>query len=205
MRIYTINPQRIVDSQNIQIIMTQILNNIANSIGQIYNIIQKNKYDEMIDLVSKILNAYLKIYKFYDYGIKNINIQIYNQNINTVLFINVQLNNFKYLCVSSNWDDFSIGIYTSEPNIVYQELSSSEKNDLINSIVSGQLYYSNIINFVYDGSNANGLLLKPKNINCLCKNYSNIANSNNNSNNNLNNNINTHIYNYAYISTIYWY
>lgn len=185
---YLINPQIDIDSENILNIMSQILLNISNSIQSINNIVINENYILMINKINQILNNYLKIYNFFNYGITTIGIQIYNQNVEIVSFIIIQLNINRYINIFSNWDDFIVGNYNQQNKIIYNLLTQQQKNDLNYSIVSGDLYFLNDIN----ENNISGMLLKPKNNNCKCINQSNnIYNTKNKSN-------------YVYISTIYW-
>lgn len=182
MGIYSINPKTTIDTNNILNIMSQLLIDISNSIKSIYNIINETQYVLMINNINSILNNYLKIYNYFDYGINNIYIQIYNQNIELVAFITIKLDKYKYLNLNSYWNIFIIGLYNNQIKIIYQELTTQEKNDLRYSIISGDLYFINDINFIYNGINTTGMLIKPKTNTCEC-------NTNNE---------------YTYINTIYW-
>ena len=201
MTIYTISPQTTVNSDNILIIMTQLIKNISNSIQKIFNINLKKEYEKMINIINDILNDYLKVYKFYDYGITNINVQIYNQNINTVLYATIKLNDFRYVNIYSNYNDFTTGVYNSQPKIIYQALTQQQKNELTHSIISGNFYFIEEINFVLEGINSTGILLKPKIVNCECNN-----NQSNSTQYNNQFNLNKYVSNnYVYVNTIYWY
>lgn len=188
MAIYSINPKTKIDNDNILNIMSQLILEISNSIQSIYNIIDDIMYVKMINNINDILNNYLKIYDYYGYGITNIFLQIYNQNIELVVFVNIKLNKYKYVNLNSIWNDFAVGIYNSRAKIIYQELTQEEKGNLRYSIISGNLYFIDKIQFIYDDVNMTGILIKPKINSCA----NSCANSNNNS------------IGYAYISTIYW-
>lgn len=185
MGIYSINPQTIVNSQNILNIMTQLINDISNSIQSIYNIIIESQYIIMINNINSILNNYLKIYNFFNYGINYIYIQIYNQNINLVVYVVIQLTKPKYINIYSNWSDFLNGTYKNQTKIIYQILTQQQKNELNYAVISGDLYFVTDLGFVYNGINTMGILLKPKNINCDC-------------------NKQTNNFEYTYVNTIYW-
>ena len=186
MGIYSINPQTNVNSQNISNIMTQLINDISNSIQSIINIISQSQYDLMIMNINKVLNDYLKIYGFFDYGLTNIYIQIYNQNIDLISYVNIILKQNKYINYNSIWGDFYCGKYNDRIKIIYNQLTPEEKNILKFSIISGDLYFIDDINFTFDELNTTGILLKPKNNNCICK--CNDQNTNQ----------------YTYITTLYW-
>lgn len=183
MGIYSINPQITINSQNILNIMTQLINDISNSIQSIYNIIIESQYILMINHINSILNNYLKIYNFFNYGINYIYVQIYNQNIDLVVYVIIQLTKPKYINIYSNWSDFSNGKYNNQIKIIYQILTQQQKNELNNSLISGDLYFITDLSFVYNGITTMGILFKPKNINCDCDKQTN---------------------NYAYVNTIYW-
>lgn len=193
MSYYSINPQININQENIKIIMSELIKNISESIKTIFNIIIKLEYIKMLDIINNILNNYLKIYKFYDYGITNIDIQIYNQNINSVMFIYVKLGDLNYYSIYSDWYNFYNGIYNEQPKIVYQALTQQQKNELINSIVSDKLYFIDEIIFSYKNVPAIGILLKLQDMMCDCITKTNNALNNKNINK------------YVYINTIYWY
>lgn len=184
MGIYSINPKTKIDANNILNIMTQLVLEISNSIQSIYNIIDETTYVVMTNNINDVLNNYLKIYNYYEYGITNIFVQIYNQNVELVAFVNIKLNKYKYVNLNSYWNDFVNGTYNNEAKIIYQELTQDEKNNLRYSIVSDSLYFIDDIQFIYNGENMTGILIKPKINNCECGG--------------------NNILEYSYISTIYW-
>jgi hypothetical protein len=201
MTVYSINPQSKINPNNIINIMMQLTNNISNSIKSIKNIILESKYNLIIDEINQILNDYLKIYYFYDFGIKNIYVQIYNQNINLVIFVNIIIEQFKYTNNTSIWEHFFKNKYYNNPKIVYEQLDNQQKNDLRYSIISNKLYLVDNILFTYDNLITNSIILKPK------YNYSNDCNNCNNCNDcncqytygtNIQNN------NYSYVTTVFW-
>jgi hypothetical protein len=184
MGIYSINPQSNVDSANILNIMSQLIKDISNSIQSIYNIVLQIKYNLFIDNIKDVLDNYLKIYNFYNYGITHLYVQVYNQNIDLVVFASIQLYKYKYIIAYSKWNNFSNGVYYNKTKYIYNVLTPQQKNDLVYSIISGDLYFIPDINFVYNGLNTSGMLLKPKYSNCECNNQT--------------------INEYSYISTIYY-
>lgn len=189
MAIFTINPKTKIDNNNILNIMSQLVLEISNSIQSIYNIINDNDYTLMINNINSILNNYFKIYNYYGHGITNVYVQIYNQNIELVSFVNIKLTKYNYTNLNSNYSYFISGLYNNQPKIIYQELTQEQKNNLRYSIVSGDLYFIDEIQFIYNSLNTSGNLIKPKTKtnSCECTNINN------------NNNIE-----YTYISTIYW-
>lgn len=187
MPVYTINPKLNVDSENIINIMSQLINDISKSINSIYNIVIYEKYILMMNNINEILNNYLKIYKFLQYNIQYIYIQIYNQNINLVSQILINIIPYKYIVTNSNWESFIAGKYYNSNKIVYSELDLIQKNNLRYSIISGDLYFVDNVVFTYNDLNTFGMLIKPvSNNNCDC-----------------NCNIQTNK-NYCYVTTLYW-
>lgn len=191
MPIYSINPKLNINSENIMNIMSQLIYDISKSINSIYNIVIYEQYILMINNINDILNNYLKIYYFLKYNIKNIYVQIYNQNINLVSEIHINIIPYKYININSNWESFVKGIYYNSNKIVYSQLDVLQKNNLRYSIISGDLYFIDNIVFTYNNLNTIGMLIKPvMNNDCSC-------NTNTYSNNQTNNN-------YCYITTLYW-
>lgn len=160
MGVYSINPKTKIGVNNILNIMIQLLMDINDSMQ--YNIIDENKYLIVINNVNTILNNYLKIYNYYNYGIKNMFIQIYNQSIELVLYVNITLDKYKYYNFNSTWNNFITGLYNNQIKIIYQELTLQEKNDLRYAIISGDIYYISKIDFIYNGTNTSGIIIKPK-------------------------------------------
>ena len=184
MPIYSINPKTKIDNNNILNIMTQLLLEISNSIQLMFNIIDEIVYTKMLNNLNSILNNYFKIYDYYGYGISNIFVQIYNQNIELVSFVDIKLNKHKYTNSNSYWNNFANGIYNYETKIIYQELTQEEKDNLRYSIVSGDLYFIEKNQFIYNDVSTSGILIKQKTNDCeYCSNG---------------------IVRYTYISTIYW-
>lgn len=197
MTIYYINPKSTIDSENIVNIMSNLIYNISYSIYKIYNIVVKEQYDLMIKNISNVINNFLKIYNFQNYGITNIYVQIYNQNIVLVFQANVQISKYNYISINSNWSDFYFGTKNNFSTVIYNELSLEQKNNLRYSIISNKLYYLDNIEFIYNNLNTRGLLLKPKFFNesdCNCEyttNSNNVLKTSKNSN-------------YTYVTTLYW-
>jgi|688.fasta_scaffold633017_2 hypothetical protein len=197
MTIYSINPQSNIDPNDILNIMTQLTNDISESIKSIYNIIIESQYNLMIQNICQILNDYLKIYYFYDVGVRNIYVQIYNQNINLVAYVYIKILPFKYIDTLSLWYSFYNNIYYYSQKYIYNELDNQQKNELRYSIIENKLYFIDNISFTYDNLMTNGILFKSNNTNnndCKCmenteflRTCKNFTKSNN-----------------CYITTIYW-
>lgn len=185
MPIYTINPKYNVNYMNIMNIMSQLLNEISKSINSIFNIVIYNKYMLMINNINEILNNYLKVYNFLAHNIKNIYVQIYNQNVNLVCEVSINIIPYKYLNENSDWETFVNGKYYDSNKIVYSELDETQKNNLRYSIISGDLFFISNIDFTYNNLDTMGMIIKPE------------------SNNNCNCNIQTNN-DYCYITTLYW-
>ena len=185
MPIYRINPKYDVNTINILNIMSQLLNDISKSINSIYNIVIYDEYILMINNINEILNNYLKVYNFLKHNIKNIYVQIYNQNINLVAQVSINIIPYKYININSDWKTFVNGKYYDSNKIVYSELDQVQKNNLRYSIISGDLFFISNIDFTYNNLDTIGMIIKPvSNNDCNC---------------------NTHTNNYySYISTLYW-
>lgn len=80
-----INPKTIIKPNNLNNIMTDIANQIILQIQQNYNLNDPIIYTTNIQKLNKIMNIYLKIYKFFQFGINQINIQIYNGDRKSVV------------------------------------------------------------------------------------------------------------------------
>lgn len=184
MTLYHINPQYVINIDNILNIMLQLTNNISSHISSIYNIVLENQYILIVDIINQILNDYLKMYNFYSFGIRYLRVQIYNQNISLVAYINITIYPFKYCDDISIWTHFITGKYFNNPKVVYKHLDTQQKNDLRYSIISNKLYLVYDISFTHDNLLTNGILIKSKcENNCTCNTQNN---------------------NYSYITTIYW-
>ena len=197
MTIYTINPKYKINYMNIMNVMNQLLNDISKSINSIYNIVIYREYMLMINNINETLNNYLKIYNFLAHGVKNIYVQIYNQNINLVCEVSINIIPFKYININSDWETFVNGKYYDSNKIVYSELDDTQKNNLRYSIISGDLFFISDIFFKYNNLDTLGIIIKPEsniNLNCNC-NCSSSSSYNCNTYNNKD---------YCYITTLYW-
>ena len=191
MTVYSINPKSKVDSNNILNVMSQLVLHISTSISSIYNLSIPNNYNFVLNIINNVLNEYLKNYNFFKYGIKNIVVQIYNQNIELVIQTGITIAEYNYVNYNSRWNDFYKGNYNQKPKVVYNELTPQQQNDLRISIISGNLFYLDNIVITTSNYNSIGIILKPK-LTTSITTYSNKCMCVNESNN-------------IYITTIYWY
>jgi hypothetical protein len=178
MTIYSINPKIEITANNIKNIMINLINEISKSIINIYNIVIPSEYNLLIKNITDITNNYLKIYNFKDSGIQFINIQIYNQNINIIAWVTINLiSKYNYIQLNSSPINFLNNSITVNFTNIYNKLSLDQQNNLRKSIISGDLYFLDDINLM-----ENAILLKLNNNNCLCDTP----------------------YNYTYITGLYW-
>lgn len=181
MSIYTINPSiDINDDNDLKIIMDNLTNDISNLFITNKNLIIVENYKLVIFSMLKVLSNYLKLYKFYKFDVKNIYIQIYNRNIDVVLYIYTNISNTFYRFITSTWEELYFKTKENTP-IVYDKLSQLQKDELRTSSIAGTLYFYD--NIILDNQYNNGIILKKQN--CYCTN----TNCNINSN---------------YIITVYW-
>jgi hypothetical protein len=145
-----------------------------------------------IKKITYITTKYLKIYKFAQTGINNINIEIYNNDLDMVIYIYFKITQYYFTIDVSSWINFynNLIIY---PIIVYNNMNLIEKNELRQSIANGEFYLNDNISFTVDTQLSHGILLKNKydlkNNNCSCQSS------------------NGNLYNLPtiYITTVYWY
>ena len=165
MGIITINPTITINCNLLLNIKTSMLNDIANVMKLYQNIIiEKNYYLATKDIFGVVLK-YVKIYDFYSKDIVTINIEIYNKNIELVLYFNflISLNNVVY--AYNKWIDFYTGL--TKPIIVYNFMAKPEQNKLSYAIISGDYYIQNDILFTINSKTYNGIILK-KLCSCSC-------------------------------------
>ena len=168
MSVYYINP-------TIQIVDDKFENIMNNMINEISNLFMTNKFliidinfQQSILNIMKILIYYLKLYKFYEYNITNIYVQIYNKNIDVIINIKVTISKTFFLYESNSWDKFYFGISFDIP-VVYNELNPVQKNELNTSIINGNLYFNNNIDLI--GVNfKKGIILKKETCACVTNN-----------------------------------
>lgn len=181
MSIYNINPTIDIIDNKFKNIMDNLIDDISNIFITNLNLVNKSNYNLAIISILKVLRKYLKLYKFYSYNIKNIYIEIYNKDIDVVIYVNTLISKASYLVGSSYWEEFYFGLNKKTP-IVYDNLSLTQRDELRRSILDGNFYfYDDII--IADPKYETGIILKKKY--CSCE----ISNCNINSN---------------YIITIYW-
>jgi len=160
MTIYYINPN--YDFYDIIIIMDNLANDIATNINQFNNIVQQKIYNNLLQKIIFIVSNYLKIYKFYSNNITCINVQIYNKNINVVTYIVFSIQKNYFFINSTNWYNFYNGLLNIEP-LVFNNLSIQQKEILSYSIINGDFFMINNLNFTYNLQLINAIILKKKN------------------------------------------
>jgi hypothetical protein len=164
MSVYYINPSIQIVDNKFENIMNNIINEISNLfITNKFLIIYINFQQSTLNIM-KILIYYLKQYKFYEYDITNIYVQIYNKNIDVIINIKVTISKTFFVYESNSWDKFYLGISNDIP-LVYNELNPVQKNELNTSIINGNLYFNNNIDLI--GVNfKKGIILKKER--CVC-------------------------------------
>jgi hypothetical protein len=144
-----------------------IMNNIINDISNLFvtnrNLIISDNYDKTILEIISVTVKYLKIYKFYEYGINNIYIQIYNKTIDVIINIKFNISKTYFSYIANSWSQLYFGTLTNTP-VIYEAMDNNQKKELDMSIINGNLYYLNIdlnpINF------NNGIILKKETCDC---------------------------------------
>ena len=198
---YHINPETNITQNTFKNIMVNITTNISYLFGPNVYVVNQSVYLNLIKKIIYQVTKYLKIYKFANFGITNINVEIYNKDINLVLYVYFKITEFYYYVNSSDWYSFYNGIFNSNPTVVYNNMNLVEQNELRYGIASGKFYINDNVNFTIDTKSSTGILLKNEydsdDNSCSC-NSSYITNSNDSGN------LNTNSSN-VYITTLYWY
>ena len=168
MSIYFINPNIIVTDLNFK----EIMDNMTNTISKLFvynrNLIKQNNFNTTTNEIINILSKFLKIYKFYDYGKKNINIQIYNLNIDVIININFLIYKTFYTYENNSWESFYSGTLKITP-FVYYGLDQTKRQELRISLINGDFYmYDNV---TLEIPLNEGIILKKKY--CACENNNN--------------------------------
>ena len=168
MTVYYINPTIKIIDNKFNNIMDNIINEISNLFVNNKNLIIEINYIKSIIDIIQVLIRYLKIYKFFEYGIENINIQIYNKTIDIVINIKIIISKKFFIFISNTWNELYFSSSTNVP-IVYNELSNEQQNELNMSIINGNLYFNNnvdltILNFT------KGMILKKESCACIINN-----------------------------------
>jgi hypothetical protein len=162
MSVYYINPTVQIVSNKFENIMNNLINNISNLFLNNRNLIIEENYNGTIKNIMEIVTSYLKIYKFYDFDIKNIFIQIYNVNIFVVINLKIILSKSYFTFIYDPWKQFYLGLEDNFP-IVYNGLNLLEQQTLNNSIINGDLYLNNIV--LIEPNLKKGIILKNESIN----------------------------------------
>jgi len=161
MTVYYIDPNTNIQTNKLINIMVNITNKIAIGISSNSNIIGEKNYNIIIEEIIQIVQKYLKIYKFFSFGIKNIYVQIYNANIDVVVYVYFSIRKTNFSMTTSNWNDFYFGLLNVDP-IVYNNISNNQQASLINSIVSGNFFMIDDLDFIYNTELTKGVILKLK-------------------------------------------
>ena len=168
MSVYYINPTIKIIPNKFENIMDNLINEISNLFVDNNNLIIQSNYTKSIFDIVKVLINYLKIYKFYDYDIKNIYVQIYNKSIDVLININVNISKTYFMYTTSTWNEFYFGIVDLIP-IVYNALSNNQQMELNVSILNGEFYFYNNINLI-ELNYKKGIILKKKYCSCIINN-----------------------------------
>ena len=186
MTVYYINPKNKILNK-FENIMNNLINEISNLFVNNRKLIISNNYQDSILEIILVITKYLKIYKFYEYNINNIYIQIYNKTINVIIDIKINISKSYFSYISSYWNQLYFDTLTVIP-VLYEAMNDSQKNELNNSIINGNLYFKyidlNQLNF------NKGIILKKEICDCDI----------NNCNCDINNCNNT----FNYIITMFW-
>ncbi len=144
MPIYYINPSTNIDNQ-INIIMDNMTDDIANTIQSNSSIIYENTYINMSNNIIDIVNKYLKIYNFIGAGINLLCVQIYNKFINVVYEASFFIYGSFFELTFSNWNQFYNSLIKTNP-YVYLALDSTQKESLRYAIISGDFFMNESVN-----------------------------------------------------------
>ncbi len=170
---YFISPTIIVDSSNVKNIMSVLTNNIYMYSNPHKNFVDEQTYIKVQNIVFEQIHTLLKKYIFYP-TITNINVQIYNGNIQVLSYMNFFISDTNFKVIFSKWYDFYYIGNISSP-IVYNNMDVVEQDNLTNSIVSGKFYMANNLEFELNLVEYFGIILTNnhttncKNI-CMCNN-----------------------------------
>lgn len=187
MSVYYIDPNIDVNEFNFKEIMDSMTNDISNLFTYNRNLIVRSNYNNTIDEIVNVVSKFLKVYNFYNNQIKNINIQIYNSNIEVIINVEFIIYETFFIYKKSDWEGFYNGFINKNP-IVYKSLDVNKKKELRISLVNGNFYmYDDIeieLQVKEEIINNEGIILKKEL--CTCENIKNC-------------NID-----YSYIITVYW-
>ena len=167
MTVYYINP-KINISNKFENIMINLINEISNLFVNDRNLIILENYQNTILDILAIVVKYLKIYKFYDYGIKNLYIQIYNKAIEVLIYVKINISKSYFKYINNSWYEFYFRTSINLP-IVYDEMNNDQQNDLNTSIINGNLYFNNNI-ILSQTELTKGMILKKETCECNINN-----------------------------------
>lgn len=163
MTTYIINPTKIITGNNFNNIMINLIQDISTIFTSNLKLIEQQNYKNTIELILQIFYKFLKIYNFYDYNIKNINMELLNKNLEVVIIINIIITKSYFITMNSSWLQFYFG-KINKTSIVYSNLPPTQKNILNVSILNKDFYFYQV-----DLTNYNfqqGIILKNKYCSC---------------------------------------
>lgn len=140
MTTYIINPTKIINPDNFNNIMTNLIQDISKLFTSNLKLIEQSNYKNTTMMILQIFYKFLKIYKFYDYNIKNINMELLNKNLEIVIGINIIINKTHFMTMNTTWLQFYFG-KINKSSIVYYNLPSEQKNLLNLSILNKDFYF----------------------------------------------------------------
>ena len=107
---YYINPNTKILPDTLKNLMVNITINISHLINPNVFLTNEDIYISIVNKIIYVVTNYFKVYKFANYGITNINVEIYNKDIKTVLFVYFQITQYYYYINHSNWNNFYYNI-----------------------------------------------------------------------------------------------
>jgi len=162
MSVLFINPFINLREGQINNIFVTIANEILELIKSELIITNKNNYINLLSSIHDIVKSKINIYIFSS-KITNIHVEIYNQDINIVLYEYFIIFSYYYKVIYSVYENFINGSYYNNNPIVYEALDADETNKLIYAIAKDDFYYiDNIIINLNLNTNGVGIIIKDK-------------------------------------------
>lgn len=160
-----INPTITINNINLEIGL--IAQNISIGTKNIINITLENNYAQLLELIINTVNVQLKQYKFADAGINTMIINILNDKLNIVASVNFTITTKNYNYSISLWNYFILGFYNLQISDVYNGLTTQQKSQLVESVISGTYFYIDNITFTTNSINYTGILIKNSLCSCI--------------------------------------
>lgn len=154
---YYINPTVSINDSGVVNIMSIMANNISEQINYYKNITEEQVYNTISDIVFNLMHNCLKIYKFFP-GISIICVQIYNETIDVVFYMNFYITGAKFKIIKSQWYDFYYRINSPTP-IVYNGMSIEQQNDLTFALINKNFFMINDLEFTYQSTLIKSVIL----------------------------------------------